>query len=134
MLLGLGMDIEHIERFRRVRRARPNLIPPILSDREQALAESCEDPAVYLTCAFALKEAAFKAMRRTWTDSALFWMDVELLSLPEEYPPRLVLGGPATERQAEMGALRAHGVLQVMPKWVLAQIWMVGPGLPAPPA
>lgn len=127
MLVGLGIDLEEIERFRVVLKKRKRLIPQVFTQKEQDLAAQLADPAVMLTAAFAVKEAVMKAMGKTWTDSGVFWTDIELSTPPDHPMPQLTLSGETQKCQAALGSDRARVQLSIHEPFILAQIWLLGP-------
>lgn len=61
-MIGLGVDLVDIERFRRVLARRPTLVNRLFSEAEVAYANQQQDPTQRLAVRFAAKEATLKAL------------------------------------------------------------------------
>jgi holo-[acyl-carrier protein] synthase len=62
ILLGLGLDLVDIDRFRHVLARRPGMIGRLFTAEEQAYASTFRDPSPTLAGRFAVKEAVMKAL------------------------------------------------------------------------
>ena len=60
--IGVGVDIERVERFMGVSKADIRLLTRVFSERERAYCRGKADPAVHFAGTFAAKEAALKAV------------------------------------------------------------------------
>ena len=60
-IVGIGVDLVDIDRFRAVLRRRPSVAGRLFTAAERAYAERAADPAPRLAARFAAKEAALKA-------------------------------------------------------------------------
>jgi phosphopantetheine--protein transferase-like protein len=60
-LLGIGIDIESVDRFRKELRSSSRLISKVFTEGEIAYCMAKADPPVHFAGCFAAKEAAFKA-------------------------------------------------------------------------
>jgi|PlaIllAssembly_1097288.scaffolds.fasta_scaffold27621_4 phosphopantetheine--protein transferase-like protein len=77
-VFGCGIDIEELARFDRlVDNEGCPLIEDICTRRE--IDNTCGDWRVRFALSFACKEAFFKALGMSWTNSGVFWKDIELL-------------------------------------------------------
>lgn len=126
MVIGIGLDLEEVSRFRRVLSLRPGLVEQVFTEAERKVHLAAPDPAAGLAAAFALKEAAFKALGQAWLESQLFWSDIELLSPAEEVSPLLRLSGAAQARGDQMGVRQLVAHVELSPDWVVAQVWLIG--------
>jgi len=131
MIVGVGLDIEEVSRFETIRVKRPGLIAGVFTLRERELFESDDDPARGYCSAFALKEAAFKALGQGWLESSLFWTDIELLGPQLCGSPEVLLSGAAHQRCKELGIDRVQAVLDSSNAVVVAQIWLLSDDGPA---
>lgn len=130
MLIGIGLDIEARSRFERILRFRRGLIPQIFSQRECHINNALSDPAMAYTAGFAIKEAAFKALGSSWTESALFWKDIECLDLTESGPCDIALSGTASRWGEERNVLDLMATVKVSATHVIAQVWLLGADIP----
>ena len=126
MIIGVGLDLEEVARFRRVLSLRPGMVEQVFTEEERRIHLASPDPAVGLTAAFAMKEAAFKALGQAWLESHLFWSDIELIDPPTDPIPRIRLSGAAWARGETLGVKRLVTHVEVSPEWVVAQVWLVG--------
>ena len=67
--IGIGIDIERVERFRGATKADTRLLTRVFSERERAYCRAKADPAVHFAGTFAAKEAALKAMSSLYEGS-----------------------------------------------------------------
>ena len=61
-MIGVGVDLVEIPRFREVIERTPSMIDRVFTDAERAYAERQHDPAPRLAVRFAAKEAVMKAL------------------------------------------------------------------------
>ena len=107
MILGIGIDIVHVERIESaVTRGRERLLDRIFTRAEQEEAGS--GPGLYerLAARFAAKEALFKALGTGWS-GGIAWRDAEVRSEPSGRP-ELSLSGRARQVASGMGVTRSH--------------------------
>lgn len=99
-LIGVGVDLVDLGRFRRALERRPRLVERVFSEDERAHAARRRDPTEPLAARFAAKEAVMKAMGvGLWT----FPMrEVEVVRAPSG-APAVRLHGRAAEVAAERG-------------------------------
>lgn len=84
MVFGCGIDIEEISRFEKyIKNNDYSLIEDICTQRE--LNNVCGDKRVRFALSFSCKEAFFKALGVSWTNSNIFWKDIELLFSGPEF-------------------------------------------------
>jgi phosphopantetheine--protein transferase-like protein len=77
-VFGCGIDVEELSRFHKYFGNNDySLIEDICTERE--LTNLCGDKKVRFALSFSCKEAFFKALGVSWTNSAISWKDVELL-------------------------------------------------------
>lgn len=92
MIIGTGVDIVEIERFRKaIDRSRDRFITRIFTPAEQQYCSSHRDPVPHYAVRFAAKEAAFKALGTGWA-KGVTWLDVEVRREKPE-APGIVLSG-----------------------------------------
>ena len=100
-LVGIGIDLVDIDRFRTVLGRRPSVAERLFTGRERAYARRAVDPAPRLAARFAAKEAALKALG--YGLGGMRMADIEVVRT-DDGRPELVLHGDARSRAA------AHGV------------------------
>ena len=104
-LIGVGIDVVDVDRFRSVLARTPGIAARVFTDSERAYAERHRDPATRLAARFAAKEATMKAMRVGL--GAFSFRDVEVVRL-ESQAPALVLAGRAAALAGSLGVERWH--------------------------
>jgi holo-[acyl-carrier protein] synthase len=104
-VIGVGLDLVDIERFRTVLERRPTLRARLFTTGELALAGQRLDPVPALAARFAAKEATMKALRVGL--GAFSFQDVEVLRLSSGAPD-LRVSGAAAALAAERGVTAWH--------------------------
>ncbi len=61
-VVGVGIDVVDVDRFRRVHARRPKIAVRVFSSNERSTAEGRSDPAESLAVRFAAKEAVLKVL------------------------------------------------------------------------
>jgi holo-[acyl-carrier protein] synthase len=121
-VIGIGIDLEEVDRFQRMLTRRPHLIDQVFTPAEQEVFRTQREPIVHYAAAFAVKEAMFKALGQGWLESALFWTDIELLSPLSAPSPVVRLSGAALARSRALGGVRTMATLSHGGPFVVAQI------------
>ena len=107
MIIGTGIDIVEIARFRKVHaRTGERLLNRVFTPEEQRFCLARHDPAPHLAVRFAAKEAVFKALGTGWA-KGVTWLDVEVLRL-EYNAPTITLHGTAQKTAVVKGVGRIH--------------------------
>ncbi len=110
MIVGLGLDLTRIHRFRDYReRWGERGLRRIFDDDELRYCAGLIDPAPSLAARFAAKEAFFKAVGVGWGPGGS-WTEVGVRRGPTG-DPDLVLSGRAAETARQLGAERIHVTL-----------------------
>jgi len=91
-VIGVGVDVVDVERFRAVLDRRPAMARRLFTDGELAYAQSARDAMPRLAARFAAKEAVMKALGVGL--GAFGWHEVEVIRDPSG-APRLCLTGRA---------------------------------------
>lgn len=104
-LIGVGIDVVDVDRFRAVLARTPGIVARLFTDAEQAYAERHRDPAPRLAARFAAKEATMKAMQVGL--GAFAFREVEVVRLDSQ-APALQLEGRAAELARDLGVRRWH--------------------------
>ncbi|MGH9247763.1 MAG: holo-ACP synthase [Acidimicrobiales bacterium] len=104
-VVGTGVDVVDVERFRRVLTRRPQVARRIFTDAEREYATRKADPAPSLAARFAAKEATMKALGVGLGAFRLRDAEVVRTSSGE---PWLRLTGGAAALAARRGAARFH--------------------------
>jgi holo-[acyl-carrier protein] synthase len=121
MILGTGVDIVDIERFRRINeRLKDRFIARVFTPGEQEFCLKRRDPAPHFAARFAAKEALFKALGTGWA-KGVTWRDVEV-QREERDAPVLALRGEALKRSRDLGTERIHLSLSHSDQWAVATV------------
>ena len=99
-MIGVGLDLVDIERFREVLARRPTMHQRLFTDGERALAAGRTDPVPALAVRFAAKEAVMKSLGVGI--GAFSCQDVEVVRQPSG-APALRVTGAAAARAREQG-------------------------------
>lgn len=94
-MIGVGVDLVEIPRFREVIARTPTMIDRIFTAAERAYAEEQRDPAPRLAVRFAAKEAVLKALGLGL--GAMPLSDIEVGRDADSGRPSIVLHGRAHE-------------------------------------
>jgi len=104
VIVGVGIDVESVERFRRMRREVFELVVRrVLTEGEREYCLARPDPYPCVVARFCAKEAFAKALGIERPASVPF-RDVEVLGKP----PKLTAKGVAAELLAKLGVDRVH--------------------------
>ena len=107
MILGIGIDIAEIARFRKsIKRFGDRLAKKILTDKEIELYPNTKDPARFLAMRFAAKEAASKALGTGFKQG----IAPRQIGLEHEHSgkPNLIAYGKAAQLFDQRGIDRPH--------------------------
>lgn len=104
-VVGVGIDVVDLPRFRAVLARRPGMAERLCTPGERAYAAAVPDPVPRLATRFAAKEAAMKALG-VGLGAFAFW-DVEVVRHGLE-APGLVVSGAAADMAAEARVGRWH--------------------------
>lgn len=99
-MIGVGIDIVEIERFRQVLARRPRVADRVFSVRELTALAGRRDPVPSLAARFAAKEAVMKALAVGIGE--VDFADMEVVSDPGG-APRLTVSGRAAARADALG-------------------------------
>ena len=107
MIIGTGIDIVEIERFRKILAGTgERFLMRVFTPEEQRFCMARQDPATHLAARFAAKESVFKALGTGW-GKGVTWLDVEV-NRPEQGAPVILLHGAAREIAASKGVKMIH--------------------------
>jgi holo-[acyl-carrier protein] synthase len=121
MIVGTGVDIVDIERFRKiVGRQKGRFIERVFTPAERKFCDRYRDPIPHFSARFAAKEALFKALGTGWA-KGVTWLDAEVKREDSE-PPALVLHGEAEKRSIRLGACRVHLSISHSDQWAVAMV------------
>jgi holo-[acyl-carrier protein] synthase len=119
MIIGTGIDIVEIARFRKILAGTgERFLNRVFTPEEQRFCLSRKDPAPHFAARFAAKEAVFKALETGWA-KGVTWTDVEVRR-QEQGAPVILLHGAAQEIAASKGAGRIHLSLTHTDNWAAA--------------
>lgn len=104
-VLGVGIDVVDIERFRTVLGRRPSLADRLFTADELAYARAAVDHVPRLAARFAAKEAVMKALGVGI--GAFAFRDVEVVR-EAGGAPLLAIDGDALDLATDLGAVRWH--------------------------
>ena len=99
-MIGIGIDLVEIDRFRRVLARRPGVAVRLFTEHERASLEARKDPVPGLAARFAAKEAAMKALGVGI--GAFSWGEVEVRRL-RSGAPELRVTGKAADLASSLG-------------------------------
>ena len=99
-VIGLGLDLVDIDRFRAVLARRPTMADRLFTAGELAMAGELSDPAPTLAGRFAVKEAVMKSLGVGI--GAVDWTDMDAARLPGG-APALTVTGRAAARAGQLG-------------------------------
>jgi holo-[acyl-carrier protein] synthase len=107
MIVGIGIDIVDIPRFRAVlERQQERFIRRVFTAAEQEYCRGFRDPAPHYAARFAAKEALFKALGTGWSQGVK-WTDGEVVR-QKDAPPTLLLHDEAERIGVRLGSRAAH--------------------------
>ena len=104
-VVGVGLDVVDIERFRAVVARTPSVVDRLLTPAERAYCERAEDPTQRYAVRFAAKEAVMKALGVGL--GAIDWHDAEVVRL-DSGQPSLAITGRAAALAEERGVTAWH--------------------------
>jgi phosphopantetheine--protein transferase-like protein len=102
-VIGLGVDLVDVGRFRRTLARTPTLTARLFTPSERSYAEEARDPTQRYAVRFAAKEAVMKALGVGL--GAIDWHDVEVRRAPSG-APSLWVGGRARALADDAGVGR----------------------------
>ena len=92
-MIGIGVDLVDVERFRASLTRTPSLAERLFTPGERAYAESARDPVERLAVRFAAKEAVMKALAVGL--GSFDWHDVEVVRAESGAPSLRITGRAA---------------------------------------
>lgn len=101
-VVGVGIDLVDVDRFRTSLLRTPSLVPRLFTDAERSYAERVSDPAERYAARFAAKEAVMKALGVGL--GAFGFHDVEVLR-DDGGRPRIGIYGPAETLAVRAGVV-----------------------------
>jgi holo-[acyl-carrier protein] synthase len=121
MIIGTGVDLVEIMRFRKViDRLKDRFIVRVFTPGEQQFCMQHKDPVPHLAVRFAAKEALFKALGTGWA-KGVTWLDVEVQRERQD-APTMTLHGVAQKLSVSMGANKVHLSLSHSENWAIAMV------------
>ena len=102
-MIGIGLDVVEIERFRTALTRTPGLRTRLFRPDEQAYADMRSDPVERYAVRFAAKEAVMKALGCGLGDIAMYDIEVQRA---ESGAPSVLLHGKAADVAAAKGVTR----------------------------
>lgn len=125
-VIGIGIDVVDVDRIAAAaRRHGERFVARVLHGRERARVERSPDPDRALAEAFALKEAALKALGTGWAGGTAF----SQVERPEGgRGESLRLHGAAAVRACELGGDRVYASVSGDRRRVCAIVILEGPG------
>jgi holo-[acyl-carrier protein] synthase len=107
MIIGTGIDIVEIPRFRKViARTGERFLRRVFTPEEQRFCLARQDPTPHLAARFAAKEAVFKALGTGWS-KGVTWLDVEVCRRDQDAPV-VLLHGTAQKIAISKGVSTIH--------------------------
>ncbi|MDR0310528.1 MAG: holo-ACP synthase [Acidobacteriota bacterium] len=119
MIIGTGIDIVEIARFRKILAGTgERFLTRVFTSEERRFCLARRDPAPHFAVRFAAKEAVFKALGTGWS-KGVTWLDVEVRRC-EYDAPTILLHGAASEIAASKGIGKIHISLTHTDNWAAA--------------
>ncbi len=107
MIIGIGVDVVEIRRFRTVlERQKDRFTRRVFTPGEQEYCCARHDPVPHFAARFAAKEALFKALGTGWA-KGVSWLDVDVCRKGNE-APFISLQGEAGRISAGLGVHKVH--------------------------
>ncbi|CAM5485471.1 Holo-[acyl-carrier-protein] synthase OS=Streptomyces alboniger OX=132473 GN=acpS PE=3 SV=1 [Streptomyces alboniger] len=103
-IIGVGIDVAEIDRFRASLERTPHMVERLFLDSEVLLPSGERRGAASLAARFAAKEALAKALG---APAGLLWTDAEVY-VEDSGRPRLRVTGTVAARAAELGVQSWH--------------------------
>ena len=121
MIIGTGIDIVEIARFRKIlARTGERFLARVFTAEEQRFCLARRDSVPHFAARFAAKEAAFKALGTGWA-KGITWFDVEVWRL-ENDAPVILLHDTASEIAKSKGVGKVHLSLTHTNNWAAATV------------
>ena len=121
MIIGTGVDLVEIVRFRKVmERLKDRFLVRVFTPGERQFCIQHRDPVPHFAVRFAAKEAVFKALGTGWA-KGVTWLDVEVQRERQD-APKIALYGEAKRLSIELGAQRVHLSLTHSDNWAIAMV------------
>jgi holo-[acyl-carrier protein] synthase len=125
MIIGTGVDIVEIDRFRSVmERLKDRFLRRVFTEDEQRFCLSHRDPVPHFAVRFAAKEALFKALGTGWA-RGVTWLDAEVRRERQD-APTMLLRGEAEKLSASRGTHKVHLSLSHTENWAVATVILEG--------
>ena len=122
-VIGIGVDLVDIERFRRSLERTPSMRTRLFTEVELAYVERKADPVPSLAARFAAREAVMKSLG---VGLGAFSFHDAWVERAESGRPSLALSGRAAELAAEAGIVTWH--LSLTHSDVMAAAYVIGAG------
>lgn len=125
-IAGCGIDIEELARFSRhlpVNESIPDLWHMISTEEEISINRQFS-PHVSFPLSFSCKEAMFKALGRSWTNSNISWKEIELIFQDHQLGGDFLirLSGHALARYRALNCTRIESAFSFTDDYVIFQI------------
>ena len=121
-VIGIGVDLEEVERVARVF-STPAGLTRVFTPHEIAYCQPKRRRFEHLAARFAAKEAMFKALGTGWTGK-LRWTDVEVRNEPSG-KPYITLSGAAKELAEGLGVQTILVSLSHTRQYAIAQVMLL---------
>ena len=105
MIIGVGVDVVDVERFRRVLERTPTMRQRLFTEAELAHVQPRIDPVPSLAARFAAREALMKALG---VGLGSFGFHDASVQVADSGAPSLIITGMATELAAARGTTSIH--------------------------
>ena len=121
MIVGTGIDVVEIPRFRKVtERVKDRFLFRVFTPAEQEYCRAHRDPSPHFAVRFAAKEALFKALGTGWA-KGVTWQDAEVLREGQD-APMMILHGRALKLSEEKSVQAIHLSLSHTDQWAVAMV------------
>jgi holo-[acyl-carrier protein] synthase len=121
MIVGLGIDVEEVERVKgAIERQGERFLKRIYTPKEREYCEQFKDKYERYAGRFAVKEAAMKALGTGWS-RGVRWVDIEVVR-QRGGRPTLQLSGEARLIAERLGVINIAVSITHTPKQAVAQV------------
>jgi phosphopantetheine--protein transferase-like protein len=125
-VLGCGIDVEELIRFR-TKIPEPDVTPgfaKIVYTPDEISQNLHIRPESTFPLCFSCKEAFFKALGVSWTNSSISWQDIELLFRDKNnlHDYAIHVKGTARKMLDQLNCIRVDSDFELTDEWVVFQI------------
>ncbi len=124
MLYGCGIDIEETDRFLKIFED-PLLYSAFVKDvfnESEVLSFDRINIPLYTTAAFSIKEAFFKSVGKSWTNSGLYWKDICVIFRGDVDRFDLSYSNDLRKTLADMGVTKIEAAVKAESTYIVSTV------------